>query len=335
MGVACRVRAFADPKVVRSLSSDYIPATASLNKLSNWVDDDSRFVARIRKQAPARPQKRSGGQGMYMVTADGHLLYYCSSFMSMRNPKSHLDKGLKAWRELAPARRRPNAIRVPAARKLNRVAPPRNGLVLRVYSRQLDRQTDGKYVDAKSYLGRGDEASIDSMWLTESEWKSLIPKRAVKGHTFPIQAALVRRLAQRHLIDQTRGNLRHWKSASIKSARLKATVVRVTRSTIEMRLDGTVRISGAMVNSTVQLGYEPTLGGLITCHRRSGKLQRFDLVAIGDQWGKLDIRAREGRNPLGVAFELSKGNAPRDLVPPGGIEGSGFNKQYFGTPNPR
>ena len=50
----------------------------------------------------------------------------------------------------------------------------------------------------------------------------------------------------------------------------------------------------------------------------TGTIDRFDLVAFGDHWGSGPYTggARPGRAPLGVAFELSRGEAPADRVPP-------------------
>ena len=227
MGVACRVRAFNTPAVVRCLSEDYVPVTASLNKVMHWTDDDSKFVALIRERSRAKPHEKHG-QGMYMVTADGQMLLYKSSYLTMRNTIGHLQKGLTAWNQLPTATRQPNAIHVPKAKTLHKINPPSGGLVIRVYSRQLDRVAEGNYADAKANLGRGDEASIDNLWLTASEWKSLIPKQLTRGSVATVRKSIVQRIAQRHLFDMTRGNLQYWQADSVRSATLRSTVIGVT-----------------------------------------------------------------------------------------------------------
>ena len=54
------------------------------------------------------------------------------------------------------------------------------------------------------------------------------------------------------------------------------------------------------------------------------------LVALGDHWGEGQYTrgARPGRQPLGVAFELTKGEAPADRVPP---QGARMAQTYFST----
>ena len=50
------------------------------------------------------------------------------------------------------------------------------------------------------------------------------------------------------------------------------------------------------------------------------RIDRFEGVALGLHWGAGPYTggARPGRTPLGIAFELARGDAPADLVPPQG-----------------
>src|SRR5207248_10291281 len=69
-----------------------------------------------------------------------------------------------------------------------------------------------------------------------------------------------------------------------------------------------------------QWGYEPRLLGYIDYDRRQKVITRFDVVALGDHFGRLgicDSAARVGVQPLGISFELVSGDAPADRIPPG------------------
>ena len=59
--------------------------------------------------------------------------------------------------------------------------PPANGLILKVYTRSLDRDKEGNYSDAD--CKRGDAAARDHMWLTEADAKELVRANAKKGDT--------------------------------------------------------------------------------------------------------------------------------------------------------
>src|SRR5882757_9367285 len=69
-----------------------------------------------------------------------------------------------------------------------------------------------------------------------------------------------------------------------------------------------------------QWGYEPRVLGFIECDTVKKVITRFDVVAMGDHFGRLgiaDSAARVGLQPLGISFELVTGNAPADRIPPG------------------
>ena len=70
---------------------------------------------------------------------------------------------------------------------------------------------------------------------------------------------------------------------------------------------------------TVGVGYEPELFGHLEYDRQAGTFTRFDLIALGDYYGRLGGSAwnvyRPGRQPLGITFELSSGDTPADRIP--------------------
>jgi hypothetical protein len=69
-----------------------------------------------------------------------------------------------------------------------------------------------------------------------------------------------------------------------------------------------------------QWGYEPRLLGFLEYDPQKKVFTRFDVVALGDHFGRLgicDSAARLGLQPLGITFELIKNPRPADRVPPG------------------
>lgn len=58
---------------------------------------------------------------------------------------------------------------------------------------------------------------------------------------------------------------------------------------------------------------------MLTYDPQEKAFTRFDVVAVGDYWGG-DYEGgrfkRPGRTPLGISFELARGNNAIDRVPP-------------------
>jgi hypothetical protein len=65
-------------------------------------------------------------------------------------------------------------------------------------------------------------------------------------------------------------------------------------------------------------GYDVRFGGEIRLDRTKKSLDRLEISAVGEHWGSGTYTpgARPGRTPLGIAFELSRGDKPGDRVPP-------------------
>ena len=65
-------------------------------------------------------------------------------------------------------------------------------------------------------------------------------------------------------------------------------------------------------------GYDASLLGYVEYDVKADRIDRFDVVALGDHWGEGTFTrgARPGRTPLGVAFERASGDKPGDTVPP-------------------
>ncbi|MEX1098752.1 MAG: hypothetical protein WED34_22075 [Planctomycetales bacterium] len=69
----------------------------------------------------------------------------------------------------------------------------------------------------------------------------------------------------------------------------------------------------------------PPLHGFIEYDHAKDAITRFDLLALGDIWGRWgDANSksmaieRPGRNPILIGFELAKGDSPTNQIPPGG-----------------
>jgi hypothetical protein len=271
-------------------------------------------------------------------------------------------QALAKWQALPEAERSPGAVRVGEVGEIDaRLAaptPPPGGLILKLYYRAFMGEPDGKlrYVTGKDlwHDEKGErteegkekqypgslttpQAQPDHLWLTEAEWQSLIPAGPRKGDTFSLPAAVADRLCRWHLNPlNVYGEANPLGRKEVRAAELTLTVTDVSPGSLHLRLDGFASLGAELpardagaIGYRDRWGYEPRLLGYLVYDRQKNAFQRFDIVALGDHFGKLgiaDSASRPGRQPLGIAFELVKGDAPADRVPPGRAMPS---KSYF------
>jgi hypothetical protein len=240
-----------------------------------------------------------------------------------------LDKGLALWKKLPVAERQQLDDLGLYDPKLD-PHPPEGGLILKVFARPLERDTDGKlhsYHHPKAHLSH--EPGRDFLWLTKTEWESLLPAAPEVGQTKPVPAALTDRICRRYLIDLVRiggeGGPRH--SKDVLAQTLSLTVTGVSAKKVGLRLEGVAKYvtHGEEFGVLAKAGRTDTfhLLGYLNYDPAAKKVTRFDIVALSetghyDQIGTKNVA-------LGVAFELTTGTTPADLVRP-----SSLYHDYFG-----
>jgi hypothetical protein len=325
------------------LIKDHFIAVSASNHDQNRQDAVGQFVRDCGMKFPG------AGGSVWCVTADGKLLSNAA--------KTALEK----WNALPPSERAPGFVKVAKAGAVDadRAAPtpPAGALILKLYYRAFMREPDGRlrYVTAKDlwhdekgvrteadreekYPGSitTPQAQPDHMWLTEAEWKSLIPDTPRKGMSASLPAPISDRLCRWHLNPlNVYGESNPLPRQRVRAAELKLTVTDVSASTIHLRLDGFARLGAELPKDNAAVGYrdrwgfEPRLLGYLEYDREKNVFKRFDAVALGDHFGKLgiaDSASRPGLQPLGISFELVDGTAPADRVPPGR---TGPSRTYF------
>jgi hypothetical protein len=297
----------------------------------------------------ARMQLPGAGGSQWAVTANGKVLEANNHHGLGFNVK----KAIAKWKALPEAERAKGALKVGDIGAIDSAravpAPPAGGLILKVYYRAFMRDAAGlrnvtgkdlwhdesgeKTEEAfdKLYPGRitTAQAQPDHAWLTEAEWRSLVPGEPKKGDKSPVPAGIRDRLVRWHLNPlSVYGETTPLGPQSVRASELVLTVDAVSAPTVKLRLDGFARLGDdaprdvaegkrACVN---QWGYEPRVLGFIDYDREKKIITRFDVVGLGDHFGRLgicDSATRIGLQPLGVSFELVMGNAPADRIPPG------------------
>ena len=198
------------------------------------------------------------------------------------------------------------------------------------------------------------EANPDFMWLTEAEWKALIPTDKKKGDKFALPDALIDRMCWYHLlpnamasrIGDTWGAVGPSKKRGIRAREAALTVESVSPASIRLTLDGFVHLGNVHDPKAAPLkdpkdcvlfvGYEARLRGHLTYDKSKGAFTRFDVIALGDIYGDAcadNWLFRPGRNPVGFSFELVSGSAASDRLPPRGYLTRTDLARYLGIHN--
>ena len=263
----------------------------------------------------------SGGNCFVLATPDGKKL---AGGNGSGGAGEALAKGLAKWQQLSDAERRAlpdGKTNVPP--EATRCTPPPGGLILTSYPRNLKRDERGDLAaitraDLKDRTNYPDwnfiytEPAHYSMWLTEAEWKSLVPADPKAGDRVAIADGIQKRLLRYHLVNGTFGLPGRWRLEDIRSSQLTLTVTR-TAPTWQLQLQGAALLADDAEPDKAKRGYDCRLLGFLEIAPAAKTFTRFDVIALGDYWGG-DYEGgrfqRPGRTPLAISLELSRGAPP-------------------------
>lgn len=288
-----RASSFAEPEVVRMLSSRYVPVA-----LDEWYavrrqDAAGELYRQIVYQREGMGPGRTT-QGLYLAEPGGALV----AGWNNRDP-GKLGRRLREHlaHELEPGSREVDATE--ADPRLHR-APPEGGLVLDVFSKVLEaawpEPANRWQAVFQGAIGR------DHLWITKAEREELARARWPE--------TLTMRIARFHLVDNTRGEPPMWRPGEVRSARIELSRVGET----------TWRVTGdaELATEDGKRAYRPALAGELVVRR--GAVARLDLVARGTFRGHgryTGNAAPPGPFELGIAFTLA-GEEAAAAVPPQG-----------------
>jgi hypothetical protein len=299
------------------------------------------------------------GNGFTYLTAGGKKLGG-DSYLGANG----LEQALADFEALPESDRRPTVVRPadPGDRKGVPAEPPPRCLIASVYFTYLERgageggasgpwrralwHVEGQPgTDPDSGHGRNHYLThVDKLWLTEAEWRSLLPASPVPGQHHPIPRAIHDRLVRFYANDMAHRST----GDKIRHAELSLTVESASIDGIELRLEGLVE-SGCAFEAAPLGGKESEAPGLCGAELRFlGRLRydaktdafdRFDVVALGEGWGGGRDQAattnyyRGGEHrrwPMGIAMQLVTTRRPIDRVPPQNANEYRCGDAYFG-----
>jgi hypothetical protein len=324
------------------IQDNFVPVS-----VSNYDQGRKDAVGQFFKDA--KMQLPGAGGSQWAVTASGKVL----EANNHHGLGFNIKKALEKWNALPATERAPGAVKVGDIGEVDPLrtvpTPPAGGLILKVYYRAFMRDGNKlRYVTGKDlwhdeigkkteeafdtqYPGRitTAQAQPDHMWLTEAEWRSLLPNDPKKGDKAAVPAGITDRFFRWHLNPlSVYGETTSLGPKAVRAGALSLTVDAVSATSVKLRLDGFARlgteapkdVAAGTCASIKQWGYEPRVLGFIDYDRASKSITRFDAVAIGDHFGRLgiaDSATRIGLQPLGISFELVTGDVPANRIPPG------------------
>ncbi len=176
----------------------------------------------------------------------------------------------------------------------------------------------------------------DFMWLTEAEWKSLIPDNPKAGNRYPFPERITQRIFQFHLdLNRTIGDPIRQK---VLAGELWLKVVKASPNQLQLKVDGFAKVRDGVGGDKARK-FDARLYGYLDYDRQAGEFTRFDMLALGDTYGNFEAGlghfgySRPGRSPYGIAFELVGDNSPAERhIPPRGGGATYTYEGYFGKP---
>lgn len=281
---------------------------------------------------------------MVATTAAGQPL---GKDLDLRLREKELKQVLDQYRAMPEAQRRPKLVLGQQVTPPKRPVPdpPPGGLILRGYCTYMGRGDDGRFVRSTEYYYKENpdrwaaETQSDLLWLTEAEWRSLIPSQPEQGQRVEVSPAIQRRFYGTIGIDYMEGSVN---SLPPRQTSMTLTVTRVDDRQVELRLDGHgqmgVAYDPALRRQPNSRGCEVRLLGRLTYDRRRDAFQRVDIAGIGRAWGNkmnyIDREVRLAEEPwhYGIACELVAGATPMERIPPYNLLHYNSLKTYFDEP---
>ena len=293
----------------------------NVSKSQRRQDEHGVFFRKIAEQGHYRGRTipTDTRQGLYTATADGKLLVSVNSTQAGRVQRLLTD-AIRIWKKTSPAERSPKFDKSISVDPNYRATPPKDGLILRMITRDLPR-------GAKVKNTNPDDSNIDHVWFTKDEMLALVPDDPSEGQLFPLPKTFPDRLARFNLLDSVRGETHPYNEDQVKIDDVGLKVMKVSADTIKFVVYGrseaerppskkTNPFTNYKVNK--EMGTDLVWSGAVVFDRKLQRFTRFDLLVMGKRWGGSLYNFRDsdpGPEPIGFAFQLIP-DASDDPTPP-------------------
>jgi len=333
----------------------FVPVALNLQVEAERQDAQGEFFRQINKAPFPETNKIpyfTGASGrIHGMTAGGMFLCQHKPGSICRDCDPAI--ALRAWNELPASQRKPGALQIGNAGKIDPKIPkpPEGGLLLQVYESRLTGDLNGELrrrEKHETFSWGTYEPGRDQIWLSENDWKALLPAERKKGARYALPGRVAGQMIAR-LTDWSEANGAHWEKKHVRSHDLTLTVEDVSASSIRLRLEGSVRLAHDAPKEGVRYhqalpplhhadpkafaSCDAQMLGYLSYDLKREVFTRFDVVALGEYVGPLlNPYRNEDRQsfylikpcPLGVSFEIAR---PGLVVPPASCATDGLLKK--------
>jgi len=285
-------------------------------RLQRGSDADCVFFQRMVNEGE-RITDLGTRQGLWICAAGGRVLARVNT-RDVPAVLATLERALVDWEGLAEGERvLPEDAGLEPEHRWE-MSFPADGLALEATARDLSGPLEvapGPDAPRSPYWNR------DYVWFSAEELaRSLPPAELVPGSALELPL-VARRLARFHLVDNVRGQTLPFAAEELVEARLEARVAARVGSQIVLSLRGETHAASDgdwllgdstwEPDETLAHGVRCSLVGEAVWDLEAGALTRFDLLALGERWGRTDHNGRRGSEEASpIGFHLG-------LAPPG------------------
>jgi len=235
-----------------------------------------------------------------------------------------LQRALDKWSSMSEAERMQAGDPSTETAKLDRPEKryPKDGLVLRVFSRDLPREKQPSD-------WRADAWNQDYAWFRAEEARSLLPEKLSPGEKARAPEALIRRLARLNLVDNVRGQTIDYPNDGVTTAVLDSEVLSVADGIATVRFRGATQAEREGVwaiegfkdmkdPAKHKIGMELKLFGTAEFDTAKSKFVSFEVLAVGTRFGATQYNGRhDDMDPAPIGFCLGlAGDTPAERVAP-------------------
>ena len=291
-------------------------------------------------------QAGAGGNHLVAVTASGRALGDGEEHRGhVRLRETDLAPLLAAFHVLPEHERQPTLPDAADAKAPERPVPmpPKGGLIVRGYCTYMKANQEAPPKRAKQFYYKENpdawaaETQSDMLWLTEPEWRSLIPVEGQVDTKMKVSDAIQQRFFSTMGIDYMEGSVN---ALPVRESEMTITLdANASTGQMLLLIEGYAKMGQPLDPSSKQdprsRGCELRITGRILYDSKKDKIGAFDLAGVGKAWGnKMDYTRREIRLPnspwhYGIACELVSGKSPYDRIPPYNMLHYGSGMKYF------
>jgi hypothetical protein len=255
------------------------------------------------------------GEGMETTTRQG--TYCCTPSGLFLGSANHRDPSriaqllrdsLKKWKEIKKEDRLLDYDPAEKVKDINRSESkyPTDGMVLKVNSRDMER-TGLRDSDWRTHAW-----NFDFCWFKKDELETMLPGKFEKKTEWDLPEALVRRTCRLHMVDNVRGQTNGFRDDAVKAASIKCKVDKLKKGVVYFDMEGEVELDDG------RRGLDAKILGKGEYNTKEQKFTKFELVVVGERWGRTQYNAREDdteRAPIGYCFQIAT-DKPIDKIAP-------------------